>query len=1323
MEITSRPAVPIEIDALLRSRFHGAVSIRGIRFQILFSALAAFRLYESDGPQTIRLEGIEDVDLVGLSRGDEFIQVKTADRHWSWSQLKKPIGSFLEAMRTGEFAKFILVFNFRLEKEFARLSRRNELTAAELNRVTKKFRKLCRSCGATRQEADNLLEHVTIESHIDSDVTLRMRQLVATEWDVPTESVDLYLCVLVSQFLEWAVDRKSVSADDLSQIRTRVAEGMARERAFDAYGRGLITRLTATCDTNAEEFFIGKGTRVGQIAAGVDVPRPIWISRIREGMRDGQVCVIRAPSGQGKSALLYRFVIDHWVADSTYELKVAETVEQAELVCEFLRFRSDLKLPTNVVIDNAGWRTAHWPRVAELAASLRIPVLVSTRHEDWYRFGVESLTGTVFIEPELTQDEARSIYAALERRGHVRESVTSGDQAFEQVGEPRLLMEFIYLVTQGRMLRERLRDQISSMERRHDDPSRLDILRLVSLAHILGVPVDVRRLMSEVACCDDQQRTLESVQREFVEVSPGEISGLHHVRSAHLVDLLHATFPEASDTAARLLRVVPYRALGTLVANALRHDAIQRAGIFDAIVATSCDLSIQQILDVLAGVFHAGERTWLLANRNVFRNVRDHIGAAAADLVSYRFLPVTVNDAWKNIEQLLQENPERLDDLNALLDRVEPGERGLDWCRQLIDRLQLASECLTADEHSTAELLIWSAQSGATLQGWDDARPHMSDALSNFNRAPDEFCEILEGVSRYDTALYEDWFAAHGEKFLAWFRHETDTYRIELSDNQVEIEYFVDPTNALKAGQQTMSRLRLLRRVLPTCNLFICQGNWMLPGGVQPSVDDTAKRLSPDTLPYETDTRRNSEWANIVLAEFFPKFSWSIQESWSVVRTDALQLASELTKALSARLAGRRHDSAYFNDGTVFQRIIHTLLALPRGPNIEALGPTVNLSRDIADFLREKSPHVWASAFMRFVQFLCQHLENPTTDTARLTRVNFRACLDEVANLHCAFDALLQHSPDYFEMRALNDQEMAAYESLLVHLQAWIGLKLKVPVTNVRKMVLTKHEQLSSTMLNHIRRALIPLEDLGIHVRVGTVLTVPHREHELTLQVREVPVSYSVADISFPEESLDAIATALTAARESADRFWLLPEWNSTRFLDGAYHLSSIQLYDIEQGRELGIEALVPSGVPDYLSMDGIPEFPVVTPPHLQLRTDILAMGQLARQIKARHESVLPLAASRFDWDRQIYEQSHARHCAMSSEFPSVCDDIRSRMEAMFDGSTSHEDFVLLDSILQLIKLAAEGGLESLLAEAERIPSDDILIFAFTELARTKSWA
>ena len=85
MEIVSN-----QIESLFQHRFHGAVNIRGIRFQILYSAMRVLDLYEDNAPESISLEAIEDVDVYGkksleidaVQVSNQYVQIKTSINSW-----------------------------------------------------------------------------------------------------------------------------------------------------------------------------------------------------------------------------------------------------------------------------------------------------------------------------------------------------------------------------------------------------------------------------------------------------------------------------------------------------------------------------------------------------------------------------------------------------------------------------------------------------------------------------------------------------------------------------------------------------------------------------------------------------------------------------------------------------------------------------------------------------------------------------------------------------------------------------------------------------------------------------------------------------------------------------------------------------------------------------------------------------------------------------------------------------------------------------------------------------------------------------------------
>ena len=87
------------LDSILKKRFHGAVNVRGIRYQVLYSLGRAFDLYDHAGSgPALRLEGIEDVDLMGFQLNDTYVQVKSAQAPWNWAKLKEPVAGFLNCL-------------------------------------------------------------------------------------------------------------------------------------------------------------------------------------------------------------------------------------------------------------------------------------------------------------------------------------------------------------------------------------------------------------------------------------------------------------------------------------------------------------------------------------------------------------------------------------------------------------------------------------------------------------------------------------------------------------------------------------------------------------------------------------------------------------------------------------------------------------------------------------------------------------------------------------------------------------------------------------------------------------------------------------------------------------------------------------------------------------------------------------------------------------------------------------------------------------------------------------------------------------------------
>ena len=193
---------PDSLDAILRQRFGGAVNIRGIRYQILYSLFKTIESIQTNAGAEVRLEGIEDLDVIGLSVDSQYIQVKTADQTWNFAKLKDPLKNFLEVMRKDPTARFVLIVNFPLPttEEIGKLAKFRSLSEPDKSKIKSKFNQYCRDVGARASEADALLNTLVIETVPLDRLWQDLRQQIASAFGVGSEAVDTYVRVLTDQF-------------------------------------------------------------------------------------------------------------------------------------------------------------------------------------------------------------------------------------------------------------------------------------------------------------------------------------------------------------------------------------------------------------------------------------------------------------------------------------------------------------------------------------------------------------------------------------------------------------------------------------------------------------------------------------------------------------------------------------------------------------------------------------------------------------------------------------------------------------------------------------------------------------------------------------------------------------------------------------------------------------------------------------------------------------------------------------------------------------------------------------------------------------------
>jgi len=1186
------------LDRLLESRFHGAVNIRGIRYQILYSVLRSIEFYELGGDIAVRLEGIEDVDVIGLGAGDEYVQVKTANEPWSWSDLKRPLRGFAEAMRAGSDATFRLVLDFQPRTDLERLASFKSLRRSEQKRIREKFRRLCkerRELDLTGAEADQLLDRLVIESLSEDLIVTRLHARVTEAFDLGSGVVDIYVHVLLSHFFEWAKDRHTVTRVDVDAVRLKVGEGFARQEAFEAYGRGLIERVAWGIDASADDFYEGKGTRPGHVASELDVPRPFWQAQIDVALATGAVCVIRSSSGQGKSTLALRYARDRWLPESIFALHVAETEEHVELIHQYLRFRSGLGLPTLLLIDNASWNTQLWPQVAQECAALGIRAVITTRTEDWYRFSRQGLTNFEIVEPALDLSEATEIFRVLQEQDKIHEGVESPAWAFEQIGEPRLLMEYIYLITHGRMLRDRLEDQVKEMRKRHEDPGKIELLRRIAVADTLGVPISTMRLISDVNFSGDPQDALLSLHDEYARLANEQITGLHRVRSQHLVTILHDGYMDPANTALKVLDAIALSNVPTLVANAMTGDDMDVDVFTVGLVDRAVNGRLDQVLAYLEGVFVSGERQFFQLHRAKFDEAYEHLGPSGPQVMSGDLLPMT---ALHTVRGLLN----RLDHGNAtpglvLVDRLIQDvratreDRGLDLCQSFLKQIAHAAVhlCAKGNVAEVGQFLDWMAICGARLPAGVDTRNLIPQADALLGLPVTDLCTVMQGLYRYDADEYRQLFQSRRDDVLGYLRLHLECVALDVSNETVSFEFLPDPDSGEDVHDQAVRRAHSLRSALPFASHYQSRQVWAHVRGLAPSVDAARLDMSIDNLHFRSDVSKNASWKSLAESAYLPDSYYRYQKAWHQIRTDALTVVRGVNRSLRRLVAGRDPDlERSFDDIYVIDELRRELLFRPLPPH--------QTSEPVKKDLNEGTRGT--QNLLNFVNQLLVYIEEPTDrQTGRLAVHNFQQVVAGLSDMHSAFDELFSTAGDYHDMKLLNRQELEWYPRLANVLESWILEPPMGPVEDIDSYVEACRRERFRQRLADLGRAAEDLRTQGVNVLVPSSL--PEIEG-----LRVAAIAFLVDDPTRPMDPLPILLEVLSQVDDVAHMYYLIPIHAGVRILDGAYRFTSVSLDALAEGETPAWESFTVQPVPDA-ALVTLPPFEMRSSERLQALTQV----------------------------------------------------------------------------------------------------------------------
>jgi len=676
-------------------------------------------------------------------------------------------------------------------------------------------------------------------------------------------------------------------------------------------------------DELSDEFYRGISARYEHILADVDVLRHKNLQEIAKRFEENRVVIIHGASGQGKTTLAFRYLREFFSDKSRFKVQLIDSRKHALSIATAIGDKANaIGMPIAVYLDvspnDIGWTEL----VKELSTHRNIRVLVTVREEDFRRASISGAE-IQFSGVELTFNriEAQEIYQSLTNKKLPAEFLTF-EEAWNKFGGEGPLMEFVYLVTQGNSLRERLSQQI----RRLEDEARtgklsdatIELLRLASVASAFESRLQIKPLVKHLNLTA-AKRTFELFEKEYLlrlSEDGSLIQGLHPIRSAILADLLSdSTFSPWSESASICLPFIFERDVESFLLYAFSRHRFEIEPLLNSLTSYQ-----PQQWTAIAGVTRAliwlGIKEYAEANQQLLADIYQDVGTGFLFVLDGDIADAT--PGWGRVwlsnfgHTLPPEGRQRIEAFQARqTDKKQVFVRAETW---LSSRTQKpTSPSSDVDWSGMAETIFWIGHFGVS---WP-----LAEWLSNYeiDRAIDALpIEILADLMLGMSCGYQDgfssWLETNRSRLMNRFRQETQTVALEDDGEKLTAHFIVDiqQQNGSQSGdeqeaettknrlhEEAVERCGILRRLLPDRELYACQGYGHRVWSGEIPFDETQKTGIPKSyFPISWLLSVNPTFRGLALQPFRPKNWQKYTQLIFNLRQTVLQAIKQLEQGL-----------------------------------------------------------------------------------------------------------------------------------------------------------------------------------------------------------------------------------------------------------------------------------------------------------------------------------------------------------------------------------------------------------------------------------------
>jgi len=1140
------------LDILIKKRNGGAVNFRGIHYQVLYSCqLILKNLWNNASNESITLEGLEDLDHNFKINAAEFIQLKSSENKvnagdfWAMGVLQ----NFLQIYLADSNSRFKLVYNFKTADGALKHLLEKKLTSEAFAHWKYKLN----NYSTVPFSIKDFLERINFEKITVFEITDSITQLLFQHWNINAGTEMQYLNALAYSVLEWSKTRATITNYNVVTLFDEINHSFSKAVRNEAVKNNWIEAVNYAGETTDDllAYFDGKAARPYHIAAGIPAERKFWEKKIIDSLTAHDVALIRSSSGQGKSTLAWRTGYQLSERHSIYQLHSSKNWEQINSSLEFLLSRIAIGEFPIVVIDGLDADVEKWYMLVQRTALLPVKYIITSRNEDWSRYGADVSTITLAsIDINMSKDEAQEIFTQLKTRGKLHPEIQDWQSVWEQVLEKGLLIEYTYLLTRGEMINARLTKQLQKLKDDRAPAAKAEILRIVSASDCLHIRIETQKLISYITATvtfagQDRGEVLHELQNEyFINFEGHKIEGLHPVRSINLLVLLHQTIP-LSETFINLYQLIePQDKQDFFRHIMLQLDKQQRAIFYKGISKILALAPYIEMVHALNGISYAEPQKYWMDNKALFDEVFESGGLDLFLIETIPGNPVSAIDGLiKSLPEHLTVNFRRHKEVLSKMPKYTFSQTDLSiMATELLVYINPPNP-LKHSYVGLGHLAKWYMKLDLKL-----TLSFSSEFLSkSLNKLPlDEIKGLFQYVQLSDPLLYEQYVRKDKTEIINYLRKSTNSLSIEEDQDSIVITYFYDQETTDKIVQQAVKRIESVYNLLPFYKKYKTKVI-MLPFPSEYVIrvlkSNGEKSLSPENIPDSTEAIYSNIWIDTISRNYEENSAYQWQKSILEIRRMAVEWCISAVKIIEDSFEGNetKRNAEILVFDVLNSELNNSLIPVKAYPKY------VTSRIDYTEKLKhENSVNQWLAslriAIAQFVKLLAPVGKNDQN----LASVNLKAVFFKLEKMQEAFHKMENFTAPHFDSHAADKNEKIIYERLyksLMYTMEHTPIILQMPVRSATVVIEQWYTNFILKEMNDLRKIIDQASSV-----TGYEFIIPHQLQKT--------------------ETVSSVVIGIKNFDLSEDNAWLVLAGSLAGFAD--YHAEFVTVVAVRDGVALG---------------------------------------------------------------------------------------------------------------------------------------------------------